>query len=76
MHEVADLLITLCAGPLPFERILQALFARYGLAMDMSQYVLVGSTVRSYLTYLKAQGRLTARCENGLLLWQAADAQQ
>lgn len=69
--EVAELLVALCAEPLPFEHILQKLFAHYALAMDMSQYVLVGSTVRSYLTYLKAQGRLAARCENGLLLWQA-----
>ena len=72
MREIADLLTAFCRTPLPFEALLRQLFSHYGLEMDMSQYALVGSTVRSYLTYLKAQGRLTARCEDGRLLWCAA----
>lgn len=71
MLEIAALLVDFCAAPQPFEALLQRLFAHYGLEMDMSQYALVGSTVRSYLTFLKAQGRLAARCEDGRLLWCA-----
>lgn len=72
MREAAALLEGFCAEALPFEALLQRLFAHYGLGMDMSQYALVGSTVRAYLVYLKAQGRLTVLCEDGRLLWRAA----
>ena len=72
IHAVADEIVRLCAGPLCFEELLQRLFTGYGLTMNFEQYVLVGSTVRSYLAWLKDTGRLTARFENNLLLWQQA----
>ena len=40
--------------------------------MSFEQYVLVGSTVRSYLSWLKDTGRLSVRFENNLLLWEQA----
>ena len=46
------------------------LFDAYGLAMTFEQYVLVGSTVRSYLAWLKDTGRVAARFEKNLLLWE------
>ena len=52
-----------------FEDILQQLFAAYGLTMSFEQYVLVGSTVRSYLAWLKDTGRLTALFEDGWMRW-------
>ena len=70
VHEVAGAILDLCWEPLCFEVLLQKLFARYGLAMNFEQYALVGSTVRSYLSWLKDTGRLSARFENDLLLWQ------
>ena len=70
VHEVAGAILDLCREPLCFEVLLQKLFARYGLAMNFEQYALVGSTVRSYLSWLKDTGRLSARFENDLLLWQ------
>ena len=70
VHEVAGAILDLCREPLCFEVLLQKLFARYGLAMNFEQYALVGSTVRSYLSWLKDTGRLSARFEDGLLLWQ------
>ena len=70
VHEVAGVILDLCREPLCFEVLLQKLFARYGLAMNFEQYALVGSTVRSYLSWLKDTGRLSARFENDLLLWQ------
>ena len=40
--------------------------------MNFEQYALIGSTVRSYLAWLKDTGRLTARFEGNLLLWERA----
>lgn len=68
--EIAETITELCREPLCWEALLQKLFAHYGLAMDFAQYVLVGSTVRSYLAWLKDTGRLTARFERSLLLWE------
>ena len=68
--EIAEKIVELCAEPLCFETILQRLFTHYGLTMNFEQYVLVGSTLRSYLAWLKDTGRMQALFENNMLLWQ------
>jgi glyoxylase-like metal-dependent hydrolase (beta-lactamase superfamily II) len=68
--EIADKIMDICREPLCFEAILQKLFAEYRLTMNFEQYVLVGSTVRSYLAWLKDTGRLGGLFENNMLLWQ------
>jgi len=68
--EVADRITELCASPINFENILQQLFAEYGLTMTFEQYVLIGSTVRSYLAWLKDSGKLTVKFENNMMLWE------
>lgn len=50
--EVISLLKGLCMQPVRFEEILKQIFDHYELGMDFNQYVLVGSTLRSYLSYL------------------------
>jgi len=68
--EIADTIVSLCTQPLTFEEILQKLFDRYALTMNAEQYVLVGSTVRSYLSWLKDTGRIGFTFENSRMLWQ------
>ena len=68
--ETADRIIHICEQPLSFESILQRLFSDYGLDMTYEQYVLVGSTVRSYLAWLKDTGKLNGLFEKNMLLWQ------
>lgn len=68
--EIAERITDLCAEPLCFEAILQKLFAAYSLSMNFEQYVLVGSTVRSYLSWLKDTGKLDAVFEDNMLLWR------
>lgn len=68
--EIADRIIHICEQPLSFESILQRLFSDYGLDMTYEQYVLVGSTVRSYLAWLKDTGKLNCLFEKNMLLWQ------
>ncbi len=67
--EIADEITGICREPLCFEEILQKLFADYGLTMNFEQYVLVGSTVRSYLAWLKDTGKITVQFKNNTLLW-------
>ncbi len=70
--EIADRIVEICGQTLCFESILQRLFEQYALQMNFEQYVLVGSTVRSYLAWLKDGGRLDCLFENNMLLWQRA----
>lgn len=70
VHEVAQILLDICAEPLNFEVILQRLFKHYNLTMTTQQYVLVGSTVKSYLSWLKDKGRMCLEIQDNLLLWK------
>lgn len=74
VNEAADHIVGLCGSPLCFEQLLKRLFDDYGLTMTFEQYALVGSTVRSYLAWLKDNGRITAGFDGNMLLWQAAEA--
>jgi glyoxylase-like metal-dependent hydrolase (beta-lactamase superfamily II) len=68
--EICGLLLDLCGEPKNFETILQEVFRHYQLTMDFNQYVLVGSTIRSYLSYLHDKGELTAQFRDSQLLWE------
>lgn len=68
--ELAEKIVTICKEPICFEMILQRLFTEYSLTMNFEQYVLVGSTVRSYLSWLKDTDRINAKFENNMLLWE------
>ena len=68
--QIAERIVELCGEPTGFEAILQKLFTEYGLVMNFEQYALVGSTVRSYLAWLKDTGRVSIRFENNMLLWE------
>lgn len=69
VNEIADKICEFCAEPICFEKLLQKLFNHYGLQLSFEQYVLVGSTVRSYLAWLKDTGRVTVKFEENMLLW-------
>ena len=71
VHEIAEQILRLCGEPVPFDVLLKGLFARYQMTMTFEQHALVGSTVRSYLTWLKEEGRLQACIEDNTLLWKA-----
>ncbi len=60
VKEIAARIEALCQTPMTFEQLLARLFADYGLTMTFEQYALVGSTVRSYLSYLLDAGRIQA----------------
>ena len=72
VNEIAGRIEEICAQPASFETLLKRLFDAYGLMMNFEQYVLVGSTVRSYLAWMKDSGRLNASFEDNMLLWSRA----
>ena len=71
VKEIAEHIVELCISPICFEQLLKKLFDDYGLSMTFEQYVLVGSTVRSYLAWLKDTGRVAVDFSGNMLLWQS-----
>ena len=69
--EVADRICELCREPVIFEELLKKLFDAYSLTLNFEQYVLVGSTVRSYLTWLRENARVQSEFAENRLLWRA-----
>lgn len=73
VHEICDTIYKICKEPLIFEDILQRVFDFYNLNMDFNQYVLIGSTVRSFLSYLYDEGKADIEIVNNKLLWKSID---
>ena len=70
--EIADALVSLLREPKSFDALLKAVFERFGLTMTAQQHALIGSTVRSYLAWLQAEGRAQMRIEENVMLWEQA----
>lgn len=68
--EIIALIQSLCKEPRMMEDVLKGVFDHYGLHMDFAQYALVGSTIRSYLSYLLNQGQMEVLFEGNRLLWK------
>ncbi|MEF9921343.1 MAG: MBL fold metallo-hydrolase [Anaerovoracaceae bacterium] len=68
--EIASEILEICHSPQIFENVLQKLFAYYKLDMNFEQYVLIGSTVRSYLSWLKDTNKIEATFDHGFMFWQ------
>lgn len=69
--EISEKLLEICTRPIQFEEILQIIFTDYELTMTFEQYVLVGSTIRSYLSWLRDTDKLEVRFDNNTLLWRS-----
>ncbi len=69
--EISDGILGICSEASSFEDVLRKLFVRYGLTMTLEQYVLVGSTVRSYLAWMMDAGKLTVEIRDGLPAWKS-----
>ncbi|MDR1956401.1 MAG: MBL fold metallo-hydrolase [Treponema sp.] len=67
--EISQKIIAICAAPINFDKIVQALFSAYGLSMHLEQYLVVGSTIRSYLSWLKDTGKLAILFKDNTLWW-------
>ena len=70
--SVGDHIVEICDTPMTVESIVKRLFDDYGLKMTMAEYVLISSTVRSYLSWLKDNGRLGYRFVDNILYWERA----
>ncbi len=71
VQEIMETVRECCGDGAGFEEILAAVFEHYALTMNTNQYVLVGSTVKSYLSCLCQEGRVQYEFAGGRMLWRA-----
>lgn len=70
VKEICNTIYSLCENEITFEDILQKIFDIYGLTMNVNQYVLIGSTIKSYLSYLYEEGKVTFEFKENKMLWK------
>jgi len=69
--EIVEIIRHTCERSSSFEDILKTLFDYYHLTMDFNQYALVGSTLKSYLSYLLDRQILEVTFQSNRLLWHS-----
>jgi glyoxylase-like metal-dependent hydrolase (beta-lactamase superfamily II) len=57
-----------------FEDVFAEIATLYGINLDFAQYALAGSTIRSFLSYLKNEGKARFRFEGNKMLWSEANS--
>lgn len=70
IYEIADKIYSLCDSGNTFENIQKGIFDHYGLVMNPVQYVLIGSTLKSYLSYLYDNGKITFEFKDNIMYWK------
>ncbi|MBE6681804.1 MAG: MBL fold metallo-hydrolase [Ruminococcaceae bacterium] len=70
VFEISNVIKTHLREEKTFEDLLSQLFDKYNLIMTNEQYVLIGSTVKSYLSYLKDEGEIESFFLNNRMYWK------
>jgi len=69
INEVLNIIYEFCKNSSTFEEILKNIFDKYNLVMNANQYVLVGSTIKSYLSYLYDENKISYEFIDNKMIW-------
>lgn len=70
IQEIIDKIYCICEKGITFENILKYIFDKYNLAINANQYVLVGSTIRSYLSYMYDENKICYEFKENQMIWK------
>lgn len=70
VEEIVGKILKICEQEKTFESILKEIFDVYHLTMNPNQYVLVGSTIKSYLSYLHEEKKLSYEFKANQMVWK------
>ncbi len=70
VHEIMNKICDICKEEITFEQILKRVFDEYGLTINANQYVLIGSTLKSYLSYLCDENKITYEFKDNQMIWK------
>ena len=68
--EISNKIYEICEEEKIFEEILKIIFDEYKLTLSSNQYVLIGSTIRSYLSYLYEEEKLIYEFKDNRMYWK------
>lgn len=69
INEISNKIYDFCEEK-TFEEILKYIFDEYNLIMNENQYVLIGSTIKSYLSYLCDENKLVYEFKDNKMIWK------
>ena len=69
INEICNTILNACQNPITTEEIIKKIFDTYNLQININQYALLGSTIKSYLTYLNNQNKIEFFFKDNLLYW-------
>lgn len=69
INEICNAILNTCQNPITTEEIIKNIFDTYNLEININQYALLGSTIKSYLTYLNNQNKVEYFFKDNLLYW-------
>lgn len=70
IRSVGERITELCAESIGFDALLKAVFETFGMTMTVQQHALIGSTLRSYLTWLGGLGMVECVIEDNVMRWK------
>jgi len=70
INEILFRVQNICEEPVTAEEVLEKLCVLYGISLNANQYVLLSSTIRSYLSYLFEEGLLEYDYANCRMQWK------
>lgn len=70
IEEISYKIQEFCKNEVTFEEILKYIFDEYNLIMNPNQYVLIGSTIKSYLSYLYDEGKIIYEFKENRMVWK------
>ncbi len=70
IEEITNKIYAACKEEKTFEEILKHIFDEYNLEMNPNQYVLIGSTIKSYLSYLYDENKICYEFKDNKMLWK------
>lgn len=70
IKEIIETIYKMCEKDITFEEILKNTFDKYNLTMNANQYVLIGSTIKSYLSYLYDENKINYEFKENKMVWK------
>ena len=70
VYEIIENIRKICEKPSCFDDVLKQMLDIYSIPIDCSQYILIGSTIRSYLSYMCTKKILEIVFQDNYLLWK------
>ena len=71
VREVGESILSMLKDPCTHDELMKKVFDEYQITMSIPQYCLIGTTIKSYLLWMRKNGKTRCFIEDNRILWQA-----